>query len=87
MLLEGKSWRCVNISAVLTSAAVGAFTPGWLTVGKLSAGVPSAVAEWRWLGVRDAAIWQGLGWGTGKVTEKGTEDVPWTIGDSCECNK
>lgn len=87
MLIEGKSLRCVNIGAVLTSAAVGAFTPGWLAVGGLARGTQSAVATWGWVGLRDAATWQGLGWGAGKALEKGTESNPWTVGDDCECKK
>ncbi|AXV81102.1 hypothetical protein CJO77_05790 [Ralstonia solanacearum] len=59
MIIQGKSLECVDIGSVLTSAAVGAFTPGLLKVGGLAVGAEKTVATWGWLGLRDAAIWQG----------------------------
>ncbi|MFX3551534.1 RHS repeat-associated core domain-containing protein [Ralstonia mannitolilytica] len=87
MIIGGKSLKCVNISSVLTSAAVGAFTPGLLTVGGLAVGAEKTVAMWGWLGARDAAIWQGVGAVTGATLKTATKSDPWTIGDDCECKK
>ncbi|CCF97312.1 conserved hypothetical protein (fragment) [Ralstonia solanacearum K60] len=87
MIIQGKSLECVNIGSVLTSAAVGAFTPGLLTVGGLAAGAEKTVATWGWLGLRDAAVWQGAGAGAGAAMKAATKSKPWTIGDDCECKK
>lgn len=85
MFIGGKSWKCVHIGSVLTSAAVGAFTPGWPALAGLARGKEKAVAEWGWLGLKDAAIWQGLGFGTGKLMQAALKKKPWTIGDDCDC--
>lgn len=53
--------KCINISSALISAAVGEFTPGLLTVGGLAVGEEKTIATWGWLGVIDAAVWQGIG--------------------------
>ncbi|WP_013207826.1 hypothetical protein [Ralstonia solanacearum] len=87
MIIQGKSLKCVNIGSVLTSAAVGAFTPGLLTVGGLAVGAEKTIATWGWLGARDAAVWQGVGAGAGVTLKTATKSKPWTIGNDCECKK
>ncbi len=73
MIIQGKSLKCVNISSVLTSAVVGAFTPGLLTVGGLAVGAEKTIATWGWLGARDAAVWQGVGSGAGVTLKAATK--------------
>jgi RHS repeat-associated protein len=85
MLIQHRSIRCVNFSSVLTSAAVGFFTPGWLRVGKALAGsMVAADAAIGWT-ARDLAFLQVSGAATGQIMKHAVKEKGMTIGDYCEC--
>jgi RHS repeat-associated protein len=85
-LIEGKSLRCVDISEVLISGAVGLFTPGVVNIARFAGGASAVTSQWPGFTTVDLVLWQGLGSVTGFVGEKAVKKKPWTVGSDCECS-
>lgn len=93
IVIQGKSWKCVDFKSVAVSAIAGLFTPGWLSIGRYAAGLSSPVdaflAENLDVGLSELVIEQTVATGTAIGIKQGLNRLapPWTIGSHCECKQ
>jgi RHS repeat-associated protein len=93
MVVQGKSWKCVDLKSVAVSAIAGLFTPGWLSIGRYAAGLSSSLdgflAENLDVGLSELVTEQSIATGTTIGIKQGLKRLmpPWTIGSGCECGQ
>jgi hypothetical protein len=68
IVIQGRSWKCVDFKSVAVSFIVGLVTPGWFSIGRYAAGLSAPLdaflAENLDVGLSELAIEQGVATGT-----------------------
>jgi RHS repeat-associated protein len=91
MLVQGKSWKCVDLKDVAISGLVGFIAPGWLGIGRYGVGLGGPIAAYAAdVGATTAGLLveQSFPTATGIAIKQGLKRIarPITIGSECECN-